>query len=178
MPCAYTNPMSDYQSRNDSDDAIEVQPPRSSLDSGNRADSGQYEPSGKALASDNAEASHNDAGDDNDDDAPAGPSTERKRGRQSSNVWNWFTKDNNPHRLKSAKYKHCKTTVDHHNKSESARVHLNICTPFQKLMNGMKKRNRPTFYKGNKKPKAGQSGAAASSLTMSSRTPTRTQSSI
>jgi hypothetical protein len=179
MPGGNTNAMSDYQN-SDSDDVIEVQPPRSSLDSGNCKDSGQHEPSDKAEASGNAEAFHNDAVDGNDDDAPARSATERKRGRPSSSVWQWFTENDNPHRLKSAKCKHCKTTVNHHHKSESAQVHLNNCAPFRKLMNGMEGRDRPTFYKGSKKPKAGQSGVAASyaAASSNSKPPTRSQSSI
>jgi hypothetical protein len=48
MPSVDTNTMSDHQSKNDSDNAIEVQPSRSLLNSDDHADSAQNKASGKA----------------------------------------------------------------------------------------------------------------------------------
>jgi hypothetical protein len=56
MPAADTNATSDYRSSNKSDDdVIEGQPPRFSVNSGNREDSGQRERSGKAEGSGNVD---------------------------------------------------------------------------------------------------------------------------
>jgi len=87
------------------------------------------------------------------EDNPNNNTVSGKRGRHGSGVWDFFTNDSNPHLRKSAVCKHCRSLVNHHKKSESARVHLNKCTPFRRLMNGMEEDSRPTWYMGNKKPK-------------------------
>lgn len=50
---------------------------------------------------------------------------ERKCGRSASPVWNWFTDDASPQNAQSAKCMYCKTLINHHKKSESAKVHPN-----------------------------------------------------
>jgi hypothetical protein len=55
-------------------------------------------------------------------------SGKRERGRVSSTVWDFFTSDANPHHAKSAMCKHCKVLVNHHKKSEPAKVHLHKCS--------------------------------------------------
>ncbi|CAK9190300.1 unnamed protein product [Sphagnum troendelagicum] len=72
---------------------------------------------------------------------------ERKRGRSASAVWNWFTDDASPQNAKSAKCMHCKTLINHHKKSESAKVHLNSCAKFRTLMNGLNDDERPNWYR-------------------------------
>jgi hypothetical protein len=60
--------MSDYKSRKDSADVIEVQPHRSSLNTGDHSDSTQNEEFRKAKASGNSQVSNTDDSDDNEDD--------------------------------------------------------------------------------------------------------------
>ena len=66
---------------------------------------------------------------------------QKKRGCTASNVWSWFTNDQEPHTKKSAICKNCNTRVNH-KKSESAHVHLNKCKQFQTLMNDNEESNR------------------------------------
>jgi hypothetical protein len=80
-----------------------------------------------------------------------GRGTMRDRGRPTSTVWEQFTNDLNPFKLKSAVCKHCKTLINHHKKGESAKVHLNKCRAFRRLMNGLGIEDRPIWYEGNKK---------------------------
>jgi hypothetical protein len=49
----------------------------------------------------------------------------KKRGRQSSSLWELFTGDENPHQHKSAVCKYCRIVVNHHMKSEYAQSPLN-----------------------------------------------------
>lgn len=62
-----------------------------------------------------------------------------------------FTNAANPHNAKSNIYKHCKTLINYHKKSESVKVHLNNCVAFRKVMNGMEDGERPEWYHRNKK---------------------------
>ncbi len=87
---------------------------------------------------------------------------ERKHGRSASAVWNWFTDDASPQNAKSAKCMHCKTLINHHKKSESAKVHLNSCAKFRTLMNGLNDDERPDWYRRNKKGGATNKAAADS----------------
>ncbi|BBN18355.1 hypothetical protein MPTK1_8g01890 [Marchantia polymorpha subsp. ruderalis] len=75
----------------------------------------------------------------------------RTCGRSASAVWNWFTDDASPQNAKSAKCMHCKTLINHHKKSESAKVHLNSCAKFHTFMNGLNDDERPDWYRQNKK---------------------------
>jgi hypothetical protein len=75
----------------------------------------------------------------------------RKRGRQSSSLWDLFTRDDSPHQNKSAFCKHFRIAVNHHKKSEYAKLHLNKCQQFRKLMHGMEQNERPDWYTPNKK---------------------------
>jgi Protein of unknown function (DUF 659) len=94
---------------------------------------------------------NNDVGDDGDVAvAVAGP-IQRKRGRATSEIWSYFTKEKSPSQLKSAIFQHCQMRVNYHKKSESVVVHLNRCAPFKALMNGMAISDRPEWYQGPKK---------------------------
>lgn len=75
----------------------------------------------------------------------------RKLGRSSSTVWTWLTDDTYLQNAKSAKCKHCKMMVSHHNKSKSARTHLNSCAMFRTFMSGMNDDERPDWYRRKKK---------------------------
>ena len=57
---------------------------------------------------------------DSEDDVD-GVASIRKRGRSSSSIWSYFTKDAEPQKHKSAICKHCNVLVNHHKKSESAK---------------------------------------------------------
>jgi hypothetical protein len=46
----------------------------------------------------------------------------------------------------------CPLLFNHHNKSESARVHLHNCASLRKYMNGKEVNEQPTWYQSNKKP--------------------------
>ena len=82
------------------------------------------------------------------------PDQGRKCGRSTSTVWILFTNDDNPQNAKRAKCKHCNTLVNHHKKSESAMTHLNNCSKFRTLMNGLEDADRPDWFKRNKRPGA------------------------
>ena len=60
----------------------------------------------------------------------------KKLGHLQSNVWQHFTTARQPQECKSSIYKHCKTLINYHKKSEMVKIHLNNCGPFRKLMNG------------------------------------------
>ena len=74
-----------------------------------------------------------------------------KRGHASSDIWTWFTNDANSHHIKSAPCKLCNLHINHHKKSEVAKLHLNKCYMFCKLMNGTEDCNRPDWYVQNMK---------------------------
>ena len=74
-----------------------------------------------------------------------------KRGCASSDIWTWFTNDTNSHHLKSATYKYCNLHINYHKESEVAKLLLNKCSMFCKLMNGMEDCNRPDWFIRNKK---------------------------
>ena len=101
------------------------------------------------------------------------PKTGKKRGRKMSEFWTLFTDDSNPQKMKSAVCKHCKTLINHHKKSESAKVHLNCkCSVFRRVMNGIDICDRPSWYTSNKRPavrtqKVELVEAATSSLALS-----------
>jgi hypothetical protein len=99
---------------------------------------------------------------DDDDIAMEVRAPERKHGCSASAVWNWFTDDASPQNAKSAKCMHCKTLINHHKKSESAKVHLNSCAKFRTLMNGLNDDERPDWYRRNKKGGATNKAAADS----------------
>lgn len=88
--------------------------------------------------------------------------TSRKRGRNASHVWSFCTTDADSHKLKSAVCKHCTTCINHHEKSESTKVHLNRCSGFRKLMNGRDFDERPDWYASNKKGSISRSGSTIS----------------
>jgi hypothetical protein len=90
----------------------------------------------------------------------------KKRGRQSSSLWELFTRDDNPHQQKSAVCKHCRIVVNDHKKSEYAQSHLNKCQQFRKLMNGMEQDERPGWYAPNKKAGRLAPSAATSSKSL------------
>ena len=69
----------------------------------------------------------------------------------SSDIWTWFTNDTNSHHLKSATYKYCNLHINYHKESEVAKLLLNKCSMFCKLMNGMEDCNRPDWFIRNKK---------------------------
>jgi hypothetical protein len=75
----------------------------------------------------------------------------KKRGWTQSPIWELFTDDADPHNAKSNVYKHCKTLVNYHKKNKLAKVHLNNCATFRKVMNGMEDGERPEWYRRNKK---------------------------
>ncbi|KAH6586484.1 hypothetical protein BASA50_000439 [Batrachochytrium salamandrivorans] len=79
------------------------------------------------------------------------PVVRLKHGRPSSDIWVWFTNDTNSHHLKSATCKHCNLLINHHKKNKCAKLHLNKCNMFRKLMNVMKDCNHPDWYVRNKK---------------------------
>ncbi|KAH9275445.1 hypothetical protein BASA83_002219 [Batrachochytrium salamandrivorans] len=79
------------------------------------------------------------------------PVVRLKHGRPSSDIWVWFTNDTNSHHLKSATYKHCNLLINHHKKNKCAKLHLNKCNMFRKLMNEMENCNHPDWYVRNKK---------------------------
>ncbi|KAI2498263.1 transposase [Fragilaria crotonensis] len=60
--------------------------------------------------------------------------------------WQYFTDETEPHKLKSAVCKHCRTKFNHHKKSEQAMQHLNACHAFRKEMNGIEMDDRPEWY--------------------------------
>jgi hypothetical protein len=74
-----------------------------------------------------------------------------KRGRSSSSIWPYFTNDAEPEKHKLAMCKHCNVLVNHHKKSESAKVHLNRCSTFRKLMNGQDMDEWPDWFEKNMK---------------------------
>jgi hypothetical protein len=69
-----------------------------------------------------------------------------KCGHTSSDIWTWFTNNANSHHLKSATCKYCNLHINHHKKSEVAKLHLNKCYMLCKLMNDMEDCNRPDWY--------------------------------
>ena len=77
--------------------------------------------------------------------------SKRARGRNVASFWQYFTDDPEPHKLKSAVCKHCRTRFNHHKKSEQAMKHLNACHAFRKAMNGIEIIDRPDWYTLNKK---------------------------
>ena len=52
-------------------------------------------------------------------------------GRTASNLWHFFTLEEEPWRKKEAVCKHCNETVRYHKKSEYAGVHLRRCHFFR-----------------------------------------------
>jgi hypothetical protein len=69
-----------------------------------------------------------------------------RQGCASSDIWTWFTNNANSHLLKSSTCKYCNLHINHHKKSEVAKLHLNKCFMFCKLMNGIEDCNRPDWY--------------------------------
>ncbi|CAN0049655.1 unnamed protein product [Lampetra fluviatilis] len=84
-----------------------------------------------------------------EEDADSPEQRPKKRGRKTADVWELFTEASQPHKAKSNMCKHCKTLINYHKKIESVKVHLNKCSPFQNLMNGMEDADRPDWYKRN-----------------------------
>ena len=72
-----------------------------------------------------------------------------KHGCASSDIRTWFTNNANSH-LKSATCKYCNLHINHHKKSEVAKLHLNKCSMFCKLMNSMEDCNHPDWFIQNK----------------------------
>ena len=71
----------------------------------------------------------------------------RKRsGRPPSPVWELFTDDKNPQASRTATCKHCKQSVFHYKKSESAKRHLNSCNAFLRYIKLMDPSQRPNWY--------------------------------
>jgi hypothetical protein len=66
-------------------------------------------------------------------------------------IWELFTNAVDSHNAKSNVYKHCKTLVNYHKKSESVKVHLNNCVAFRKVMNDIDDSERSKWYCHNKK---------------------------
>ena len=75
----------------------------------------------------------------------------RKTGRSQSMVWGYFTNVVQPQKLKAVVCKHCRHLINHHEKSESAINHLNACSEFRHVMNGLEISERPDWYVSNKK---------------------------
>jgi Protein of unknown function (DUF 659) len=90
----------------------------------------------------------------------------KKLGRQSSSLWELFTRDDNPHQHKSVVCKHCRIVVNYHKQSEYAQSHLNKCQQFRKLMNGMEQDERPGWSAPNKKAESLAPSAATSSTSL------------
>jgi hypothetical protein len=65
--------------------------------------------------------------------------------------WDLYTADLNPQQKKCARCRHCNEFFNHHKKSEQAKHHLNGCSQFRKLMNGMACEERPSWYTGVKR---------------------------
>ncbi|ETV89978.1 hypothetical protein H310_15182, partial [Aphanomyces invadans] len=61
---------------------------------------------------------------DVDDDAI--PASKRKRGRSAGDIWNHFTVDVDPQKVKRAKCKHFKPAINPHKKSEYAKRYLKL----------------------------------------------------
>jgi hypothetical protein len=93
---------------------------------------------------------------DEENDADGSEQRLKKRGRKTGDVWEVFTEAFEPHKAKSNKCMHCNMLINYHRKIESAKVHLNKCSPFRKLMNGMEDADRPDWYVRNAQTKASQ----------------------
>lgn len=63
----------------------------------------------------------------------AGPTKGRRFGRPISFIWEVFTTEKEPWKLRQAECLHCKKIVSYHKKSEYVLVHLNRCAPFLKF---------------------------------------------
>jgi hypothetical protein len=94
---------------------------------------------------------NNDVGDDGDVAVAVAGLIPRKRGQATSEIWSYFTKEKSPSQLKAAICHHCQIRVNYHKNNETVVVHLNRCTPFKALMNGMAISGRPEWYQGPKK---------------------------
>ena len=84
------------------------------------------------------------------------------KNRRRSGIWDLFTADEVPWQKKSAECRHCHERYNHHKKSEQAKMHLNGCHVFRKLMNGLDVEERPTWYVGGKRRLSPQKGIQTS----------------
>ena len=78
----------------------------------------------------------------------------KKRGRQTSDLWEMFTDAAEAQKAKSHHCKHCNEMVNYHRKTEQVRTHLNNCSKFKKTMNGGGDADRPDWLIGKKRSQA------------------------
>jgi hypothetical protein len=96
---------------------------------------------------------------------PANPIDTRIRkraGRRPSTIWELYTDDKNPHNSRTATCKHCKQTVLHYKKSESAQRHLNSCAEFSRYVRSIDPSKRPEWFTSKKANNAMSSSICSS----------------